>query len=411
MQETKPSGGSRRVRSNDDSFRVYDFPSLDEPLVLPLSSGTAVERERRQVAAGFLAVAGVVVVSQWNSLKSALGLGSSDHSLIQAVNEDTRHLRVIRDHVMEVEKVTRAMRTSLAYTKRYENLEDQFDKLVTLLQEVFGQYQFVYAGIDQLIFSHRLNSALVHPPYAIRALTSLSKALRRDHKDLLIEGYKDLYKMDTSYVLFGNFTMDLYVHIPIGDHSATLTLYEFVPAPIRLASHPQLFSVHPYRIHIAVGDSRQVNYKELAGKDLRACRVVRNQYYCPHQTVLGFDHAESCLSALSWGEETAIFKTCPLKPIPHQDYYVQIAPTQFIVAIDELEPIRFSCNRSSFATIKLEGILRVTVPSGCQFEGKVLTLSPTSEIHFDGGVVMSVPVNAARDAELKMLEFATNSSI
>ena len=106
--------------------------------------------------------------------------------------------------------------------------------------------------------------------------------------------------MDMLYGLFKKFTMDLFVHIPIGDHSATLTLYDFVPAPIRLASHPQLFSVHPYRIHIAVGNSRESSYKELAGKDLRACRVVRNQYNCPHQTVLGFDHARSCLSALFW---------------------------------------------------------------------------------------------------------------
>ena len=125
------------------------------------------------------------------------------------MNEDTRHLRVIRDHVMEVEKVTRLMRTSLAYTKRYENLEDQFDKLASLCQEDFGQYQFLYAGIDQLISSYRLNSALVHPRYAIRALTSLSKALSKDHKDLLIEVYEDLYKLDYFYVLFKNFTMDV----------------------------------------------------------------------------------------------------------------------------------------------------------------------------------------------------------
>ena len=71
---------------------------------------------------------------------------------------------------------------------------------------MFGQFQFLYAGIDQLISSHRLNNTLVHPPYAIRALTSLSKILRREHKDLLIDGYKDLYKMDTSNVLFKNFT-------------------------------------------------------------------------------------------------------------------------------------------------------------------------------------------------------------
>ena len=208
------------------------------------------------------------------------------------------------------------MRISLAYTN--ENLEDQFDKLVTLCQEVFGQYQYLYIGIDQLISSHCLNSALVHPPYAIRARTPLSKTLRRDHQDLLIDGCKDLYKMDTSYVLFKNFTIDLYVHILIG---------------------------------------------ELAGKDLRACRVVRNQYYCPHQTFLGFDHAQSCLSALFWSKESDISETCPLKPIPHADYYVQISPSKFVVALDELESVRFSCNRSAFA---------------------------------------------ARDTKLKMVEFATN---
>ena len=154
----------------------------------------------------------------------------------------------------------------------------------------------------------------------------MSKILRREHKDLLIDGYKDLYKMDTSYVLFKNFTMYLHVHILIGDHSATLTLYGFVPAPICLASHPQLFPMHPYRIQIAVGDYRQSVYKELAGKDLRACRVLRNQYYCPHQTVLCFDHAQSCLSALFWSEEDAITETCALKPIPHADYYAQMSP-------------------------------------------------------------------------------------
>ena len=179
MQNTKPVGGNRRVRSLVDDFRVDEFPSYDDTWEQFQFQGTIAVRDKRQVAAGFLAVAGVVVVSQWNSSKSALGLGSSDHSLIQAVNEDTRHLRAIRDHVMEDEKVTRSMRSSLAYTKRYETLKDQFDILVSLRQEVFGQYQFLYAGIDQLISSHWLNSALVHPPYAIGALTSLSNSFSK----------------------------------------------------------------------------------------------------------------------------------------------------------------------------------------------------------------------------------------
>lgn len=46
----------------------------------------------------------MVVVFQWNSPKAALGLGTSDHSLIQALNEDTRHLCIIRDYIMEVDE-------------------------------------------------------------------------------------------------------------------------------------------------------------------------------------------------------------------------------------------------------------------------------------------------------------------
>lgn len=118
--------------------------------------GTTTVRERRQVAAGFLAAAGVVVVSQWNSLKSALGPQTPNNSLVQAVNEDTRHLQIIRDHVVEVEKVIWSMRTLLAFTKRHGNLNDQFEKLVSLRQKVCGQPQFLYAGIDQLISSHQL---------------------------------------------------------------------------------------------------------------------------------------------------------------------------------------------------------------------------------------------------------------
>ena len=63
MQEVKPSGGSRRVRSSGDPFRVYDSPTYDDSWETHLPRGTVIIREERQGAAGFLAVAGVVVVS------------------------------------------------------------------------------------------------------------------------------------------------------------------------------------------------------------------------------------------------------------------------------------------------------------------------------------------------------------
>ena len=229
---------SRRERSTPDSFR-FRFRFAPEYLVKP-SSGT---RTERQVAAGFLAMAGVVLATQWNEIKQELfGSGVSD-AVVQAVNEDTRDIRILKDHVEYVERMATKMTTSLAYTERYEQLEDQYNRLVGLKNECFDQYSYLYAGIDQLLTSRKLNSVLVHPPFVRKALTRLSQKVRKEHQDLLITDYRDLYLLDTSFVLLRNFTLDLYTHIPVADHANTMRLLEFVPSPIFLSSHPQLFSV------------------------------------------------------------------------------------------------------------------------------------------------------------------------
>ena len=163
--------------------------------------------------------------------------------MVQIVNEDTRHIRILNDHVQWVKRETRKMATSLAYTENYKHLEDQYDRLVALKGETFDQYSYVYAGIDQMLISSKLNSALIHPPFVSKVLTRLTQRLRKDHRDMLIADNRDLYLLDTSFMLLRNFSMDLYVHIPVGDHSSTMRLLEFVPTPILLSNH---FSVEPY---------------------------------------------------------------------------------------------------------------------------------------------------------------------
>ena len=58
----------------------------------------------RQVAAGFWAMAGVVLVSQWNAIKLEIFGGGDSSAVVQAVNEDTRHIWILIDHVQWVER-------------------------------------------------------------------------------------------------------------------------------------------------------------------------------------------------------------------------------------------------------------------------------------------------------------------
>ena len=98
-------------------FRFQFHPEyLDRP--------TSVTRTERQVAAGFLAMAGVVLVSHWNAIKREIFGGGDSSAMVQAVNEDTRHIRILSNHVQWVERETRKMTTILGYTENYKHVED-----------------------------------------------------------------------------------------------------------------------------------------------------------------------------------------------------------------------------------------------------------------------------------------------
>ena len=159
-------------------------------------------------------MAGVVLATQWNKIKQELfGSGVLD-AVVQAVNDDTNHIRILKDHVEYVERMATKMTTSLAYTERYAQLENQYDRLVGLKNECFDQYSYLYAGIDQALNSQKLNSALVHPsppPFVRKALTRLSQKVCKEHQDLLIADCRDFYLLETSFVLLRNFALDLFV--------------------------------------------------------------------------------------------------------------------------------------------------------------------------------------------------------
>ena len=164
-----------RERSASDSF-LFQFRFAPDYLAKP----STVTRTERQVAAGFLAMAGVVLATQWNEIKQELFRSGVSDAVVQAVNEDTRHIRILKDHVEYVERMATKMTTSLAYTERYEQLEDQYDRLVGLKNECFDQYSYQYAGIDQLLNSPKPNNTLVPTPLCPESLDSVeSEGLQR----------------------------------------------------------------------------------------------------------------------------------------------------------------------------------------------------------------------------------------
>ena len=111
-------------------------------------------------------------------------------------------------------------------------MENEYDNLVALRQQVFAIYDRLQLGISQLIQNQRVNTNLVAAKTMHQQLTVLTTKLRMNHKDLLLTDRSQVWEMDTSYVLFSNFTLVLFVHFPVGNTKTKLKLVEYMPTPL-----------------------------------------------------------------------------------------------------------------------------------------------------------------------------------
>ena len=105
-----------------------------------------------------------------------------------------------------------------------------------------------------------------------------------------------------------------------------------------------------------------------------------------------FDTWKSCLSALFRRDAPTIKKKCAISPIPHCDMSVQLDEKTFLVALEKEEVFRFTCKGKLVTSLKLSGLIRITIPRGCMAEGDWMKLIPTHNMFFNVGRVRDVKV-------------------
>ena len=89
-------------------------------------------------------------------------------------------------------------------------------RLVTLEQvisrrdDMFGQYQLIYNGIETLVSSQWLSTSMASPTRVYDRLKLINKTLKDSHQMILLEGFKDVYALETSYLLYYNLTLSIF---------------------------------------------------------------------------------------------------------------------------------------------------------------------------------------------------------
>ena len=92
-----------------------------------------------------------------------------------------------------------------------------------------------------------------------------------------------IWRQDCSHILAANYTLFVYVHVPLGAVNSRLRLYEYLETPVRIAG--QLMVLSPREHMLAVSDD-QMRSREVSADYLRGCDRRAGTFYCPRKNVL-----------------------------------------------------------------------------------------------------------------------------
>ena len=109
---------------------------------------------------------------------------------------------------------------------------------------------------------------------------------KRQERDSLI------WRQDCSHILAANYTLFVYVHVPVGTVNSWLRLYEYLETPVRIAG--QLMILFPRERMLAVSDD-QMRSREVSADYLRGCDRCAGSYYILPQEKCDADRLQDLL--------------------------------------------------------------------------------------------------------------------
>jgi hypothetical protein len=180
----------------------------------PLAMQSSAFRVKRQAVVGAFLVLGLVAAT--SSIYSAMQLAAL--SAAQEVN-----VQILQEHETRLSVNERSIAlinsTVLRMGKKVAELSDSLGTDVLILQlgftldSVFEDSTRILRGLNALA-DHRLSPDFVKTSKMTEALLQLENSMQREGYKLGLETMNDIFRCDTSHLVWDNGTLNIYLHIP-----------------------------------------------------------------------------------------------------------------------------------------------------------------------------------------------------
>ena len=417
---TKPDGTPLNIPSSPRADPLIDFANLvpqvhDVHFSSQDESSSRRRRPRRQVIAGLafllgLGIAALVTYlftsSQIAEVSVSAGLDDDtitllqDHETRTTVNEES--INLIKDSLINIKQDVSVATAALSVMRAS-----------LILAELDKELRRIFSGLQRLSI-HRLSPDLIDVAGLEGVLSHLGAKVDRRGLKLASQRPEEVFRYDTSHILFTNNTLRILVHIPAYRQDAIMDLYEYVPVPITVRN------TSAYAIPVPTGNLLAVDatgglFRTLKTTDLHRCKRVMQMSYCPDENLYDKRVEDNCMFGLYRSDIRQVSKTCDLQFQPNKDYVVQIDDHTLIM----YQAVKSSVERRCGPVIKQEmfqGIRKIRVPPGCRvtsnsfvFDGaQNIFGSPTEILHREVDITHLFPADPFDQHELSSDAFWHN---
>jgi hypothetical protein len=350
------NGQSKDEDEQERVERSTDWTSTLSPLLF-------LARPKRQVfilamliGAGIMALASTLF-SQAQLAQISINSGTNQLAVKIMQDHETR-LTVDRRTLDLLKENERELNT--AVRNLYYNVIAMKTTLVN--NEVEKEVRRIMTGI-QLLSQHRLSPVLIETDQLAGILEDVTLAAENKMLSLATKTPEDIFRFETSHLIFRNMTLRIFVHLPAYRKNALMDLLEFVHVPMSIGKVPRFVLPNPEAAILAISRTQNM-FRAMEKSSLAECSRVGELYTCRQDNLYDRRFHDSCLVSLYSTDNAGITRNCRFVVQPASDFLAQLNGTTFLLYQHDPAYVELACGDAREKAI-FDGVRKVIVPPGC----------------------------------------------
>ncbi len=353
---------------------------------------------------GFLVGAGIIAIASYlfsHSSLLSISYGSNQNPLTinHLQDHETKILQNQRSITL-LEATVKDLRQALEEEHEQSHLLHLLMKAQHTLASVNDDLKDFIGGMKAL-HGHRLSPLLVQGDQLMPVVDRMRLKLRKMGMIPAIDHIEDIFRMETSHMIFKNGTVRVFIHVPAYKQGTLMDLHEYVSTPVEI--HPGTFIYpQPGSVYLASNMANSL-FKTFTPTEFSLCRDIGEIYYCKNANWYQKRYQDNCLINIFLHDAERIRQHCKFTLTKTKEAMTQMNSDTFLVYSNDSTTATHYCPGSDHPAeqISFEGTKEFTIWPSCEVTTPVFKMEGSMDVFMEPDTIKFEELDIFTESDLK----------